>query len=44
MFSVGMGTKEDESSTGSSWVAGFHHVMTHSHWMHILKLTKHLFL
>jgi len=25
--SVGMGTKEDESSTGHVWAAGFHHVM-----------------
>ena len=24
--SVGMGTKEDESSTGCIWAAGFHHV------------------
>jgi hypothetical protein len=23
-FSMGMGTKEDESSTGSIWAAGFH--------------------
>jgi hypothetical protein len=25
--SLGMGTKEDESSTGRIWAAGFHHVM-----------------
>jgi hypothetical protein len=25
--SVGMGTKEDESSTGCIWAAGFHRVM-----------------
>jgi hypothetical protein len=30
-FSVGMGIKEDESSTGHVWAAGFHHVMAHSH-------------
>ena len=29
--SVGVGTKEDESSTGRVWAAGFHHVMAHSH-------------
>jgi hypothetical protein len=28
--SVGMGTKEDETSTGSIWVAAFHHVIAHS--------------
>jgi hypothetical protein len=35
-----MGTKEDESSTGCIWAAGFHHVMAHS----CLKLMNHLFL
>ena len=28
--SMGMGTKEDESSTGRIWAAGFHHVMARS--------------
>jgi hypothetical protein len=28
--SVGIETKEDESSTGCSWAAGFHHVMARS--------------
>jgi hypothetical protein len=28
--SVGTGTKEDESSNGHIWAAGFHHVMAHS--------------
>jgi len=27
--SVGMGTREDESSTGCIWAAGFHHVTAH---------------
>jgi methionine salvage enolase-phosphatase E1 len=36
--SVGMGTKEDELSTGRIWAAGFHHVMAHSHLVHVLKL------
>jgi hypothetical protein len=26
---VGTGTKEDESSTGRVWAAGFHHVTVH---------------
>jgi hypothetical protein len=41
--SVGMGTKEDESSTGSVWAAGFHHGMARSHLAHVLKLMNHLF-
>jgi hypothetical protein len=36
--------KEDESSTGHVWVAGFHHVTARSHLTGILKLTNHLFL
>jgi hypothetical protein len=28
--SVGIGAKEDESSTGCVWAAGFHHVMARS--------------
>ena len=42
--SVGKGTKEDESSTGSSWAAGFHHVTARSRLARVLKLTKLLFL
>ena len=42
--SVGTGTKEDESSTGHIWAAGFHHVTAHSHLECVLKLTNHLFL
>jgi hypothetical protein len=41
---VGMGTKEDESSTGRVWAAGFHHDMARSHLAHVLKLMNHLFL
>jgi hypothetical protein len=37
---VGTGTKEDESSTGHVWAAGFHHVTAHSRLMRILKLVK----
>jgi hypothetical protein len=29
-----MGTKEDESSTGRIWAAGFHHVRAHSRLAH----------
>jgi len=35
--SVGAGTKEDESSTGGVWAAGFHHFMAHSCLARILK-------
>jgi hypothetical protein len=35
---MGMGTKEDESSTGHVWAAGFHHVMAYSSLACILKL------
>jgi hypothetical protein len=37
---VSMGTKEDESSTRHVWAAGFHHVMAHSHFPHVLKLNE----
>jgi hypothetical protein len=43
-FSVGMGTKEDESSTGWIWAAGFHHVMAQSCLALILKRMNCLFL
>ena len=42
--SMGMGTKEDESSTGRIWVVGFHHVSAHSRLARILKLMNRLFL
>jgi hypothetical protein len=32
------GDKEDESSTGRVWAAGFHHVMAHSRLVGALKL------
>jgi hypothetical protein len=38
--SVSTGAKEDESSTGRVWVAGFHHVTAHSHLADVLKLTN----
>jgi hypothetical protein len=39
-----MGAKEDESSTGHVWAAGFYHVTAHSCLLHVLKLMNHLFL
>jgi hypothetical protein len=42
--SVSMGAKEDESSTGHVWAAGFHHVMAYSHFTRILKPMNRLFL
>ena len=42
--SVGTGMKEDESSTGCVWAAGFHHVMACSRLKHIFKIMNHLFL
>jgi hypothetical protein len=41
--SVSTGAKEDESSTGHVWAAGFHRVMAHSRLAGVLKLTNHLF-
>jgi hypothetical protein len=41
---MGTGTKEDESSTGCVWAAGFHHVMARSCLARILKLVDCLFL
>jgi hypothetical protein len=41
--SVGTGTKEDESSTGRVWAAGFHHVTAHPHLARVLKLMNYLF-
>jgi len=37
-----MGTKEDKSSTGRVWAAGFYHVMARSRLARILKLMNHL--
>jgi len=42
--SVGTGTKEDESSTGRFWAAGFHHVTARPRLALVLKLMKSLFL
>jgi len=42
--SMGMGTKEDKSSSGCVWAAGLHHVTAHSCLAHVLKLMNHLFL
>ena len=42
--SVGTGTKEDESSTGRVWAAGFSHVTAHSRLARFLKLMNNLFL
>jgi hypothetical protein len=41
---VGMGTKDDESSTGRVWAAGFHHVMARSCLARVLKLKNSFFL
>ena len=42
--SVGMGTEEDESSSGRVWAAGFHFVTARSHMACFLKLMNRLFL
>jgi len=42
--SVGTGTKEDDSSTGRVWAAGFHHVTARSSLARVLKLMDCLFL
>jgi hypothetical protein len=42
--SVSTGTKEDESSTGCIWPAGFHHVKARSLLARVLKLMNRLFL
>jgi len=41
---VDTGKKEDESSTGRVWTAGFHHVTALSRLAHVLKLMNRLFL
>ena len=42
--SVGTGTKEDESSTGRVWAAGFHHVTARSRLARVLQPMNRLFL
>jgi len=42
--SMGTGAKEDESSTGHVWAAGFHHDMARSCLAHVSKLMNRLFL
>jgi hypothetical protein len=42
--SVSTGAKEDESSTGRIWAAGFQHVTARSCLAQVLKLMNHLFL
>ena len=42
--SVGTGTKEDESSTGRVWAAGFHHVTARYGLARVLKLMTRLFI
>jgi hypothetical protein len=41
---VGTGAKEDESSTGCIWAAGFHHVAALSRLAGVLKLMERLFM
>jgi hypothetical protein len=38
------GVKEDESSTGRDWAAGFHHVTARSRLARVLKLINRLFI
>jgi hypothetical protein len=42
--SMDTGTKEDESSTGHVWAAGFHHVTTCSRMVRLFELMNRLFL
>jgi len=42
--SVSTGTKEDESSTGRIWAAGFHHFTARFLLARVLRLMNHLFL
>ena len=41
---VGTGTKEDETSTGCVWAAGFHHVTARSGLARVVKLMDRLLL
>jgi hypothetical protein len=43
-FSVGTRAKEDQSSTGHVWPAGFHHVTARSRLERALKLMNRLFI
>jgi hypothetical protein len=40
---MSMGAKEDESSTGRVWAAGFHHVTARSLLARVLKLMNRYF-
>jgi hypothetical protein len=42
--SMSTGAKEDESSTGHVWAAGFHHITSRSRLARVLKLMNRLFL
>jgi len=42
--SVGTGEKDDESSNGRIWAAGFHHVTARSRLARVLKCMNRLFL
>jgi hypothetical protein len=42
--SVGTGTKEDETSTGRIWAAGFHHFTARSRLARVFQLMNRLFL
>ena len=42
--SMGTGMKEDESSTGRVWAAGFHHFTASSRLVRDVKLMNRLFL
>jgi hypothetical protein len=41
---MSMGAKEDESSIGRVWAAGFHHVTARSRLERVLKLMNRLFI
>jgi hypothetical protein len=40
--SMSTGTREDESTNGRFWAAGFHHVMGRTLLVHILKITNRI--
>jgi hypothetical protein len=42
--SVSTGAKEDKSSTGPVWAAGFHHITARFRLARFLKLINHLFI
>jgi len=41
---AGTGTKEDESSTGRVWAAGFHHVTVRSGLARVLKFMNRIYI